>query len=100
MTTKTRATLLLAPLAFVFFGSAWGQNPNDNRDLLNRADDIVTQGQEILRFDTFGDEQFWTGTLQLNQAIEGAALGGVGPGVSPRTALELGLKVDVNALPH
>ena len=38
--------------------------------------------------------------LQLHKAIEGAALGGVGPGVSPKTALTVaGLKVDVDALP-
>jgi hypothetical protein len=31
--------------------------------------------------------------------VEGSALGGVGPGVSPAAALSLGLKVDVDALP-
>jgi hypothetical protein len=35
----------------------------------------------------------------LHQAIEGAALGGVGPGVTPEQALKLGLKVDVDKLP-
>ena len=38
--------------------------------------------------------------LQLHQAIEGEALGGVGPGVSPKTALAVGLKVDSEALPR
>ena len=37
--------------------------------------------------------------LQLHKAIAGAANGGVGPGVSPKTALAVGLKVDVDALP-
>jgi hypothetical protein len=55
------------------------------------------QGQQIFRFDTFGDQDFWGGTLQLHKAIEGTRFGGVGPGISPRTALALGLKVDVNA---
>src|SRR4029078_1001702 len=55
--------------------------------------------KQIFRFDTFGDEDYWGGMLQLHKAIEGAALGGVGPGVSPRTALGVGLKVDVDALP-
>src|SRR5581483_9725402 len=41
---------------------------------------------------------FWGGTLQLHKAIEGAAHGGVGPGVSPVTALSVGLKVDQDAL--
>src|SRR5262249_39004132 len=48
---------------------------------------------------TFGDEAFWGDTLQLHQAIEGAQFGGVGPGVSPKAALGLGLKVDASALP-
>jgi hypothetical protein len=61
---------------------------------------LFEQGKEIFRFDTFGDEDYWGGMLQLHEAIEGAALGGVGPGVSPRTALTVaGLKVDVDALP-
>ena len=61
--------------------------------------DLITQGKQIFRFDTFGDQDFWGGQLQLHQAIEGAQFGGVGPGVSPATALAVGLKVDVQALP-
>ena len=60
---------------------------------------LLRQGRKIFRFDTFGDEAWWGNTLQLHQAIEGAKLGGVGPGVSPNTALAVGLKVDVDALP-
>jgi hypothetical protein len=48
---------------------------------------LFEQGKEIFRFDTFGDEDYWGGMLQLHKAVEGAALGGVGPGVSPKTAL-------------
>jgi hypothetical protein len=47
-------------------------------------------GQHIFRYDTFGDEQLWTNTLQMQQAIAA---------VSPRTALKVGLKVDAEALP-
>jgi mono/diheme cytochrome c family protein len=47
-------------------------------------------GRQIFRFDTFGDEQLWTDTLQMHQAIAR---------VSPATALSVGLKVDVDALP-
>src|SRR5262249_31794515 len=57
-------------------------------------------GRKTFRFDTFGDEAFWGGMLKLHQAIEGAKLGGVGPGLSPRNALALGLKVDLDALPE
>ena len=60
---------------------------------------LVNQGRQTFRFDTFGDESFWGGTLMLHRAIEGAKLGGVGPGVSPKTALAVGLKVDVDTLP-
>jgi hypothetical protein len=61
---------------------------------------LFEQGKKIFRFDTFGDEDYWGGMLQLHKAIEGAALGGVGPGVSPMAALTVaGLKVDVDALP-
>jgi hypothetical protein len=65
----------------------------------SHAERMMKEGKEIFRFDTFGDEEFWGDTLNLHQAIEGAALGGVGPGVSPATALAVGLKVDVDALP-
>src|SRR4051794_23006414 len=64
------------------------------------ATDLVRQGRTIFRFDDFGDNAFWGGALQLHKAIEGSANGGVGPGVSPKTALGVGLKVDVNALPR
>ena len=63
------------------------------------SQDLISQGKQIFRFDTFGDEDFWGGQLQLHKAIEGAQFGGVGLGVSPRTALAVGLKVDVQALP-
>jgi hypothetical protein len=55
-------------------------------------------GRRVFRFDTFGDEAFWGGTLRLHEAIEGSGHGGVGSGVSPRTALAIGLKVDAGAL--
>ncbi len=63
------------------------------------GESLVDQGRQIFRFDTFGDQDFWGGTLHLHEALEGAKLGGVGPGVSPATALAVGLKVDQDALP-
>jgi hypothetical protein len=68
--------------------------------VINRnADALMARGRKIFRFDTFGDEAFWGDTLKLHQAIEGQRFGGVGPGLSPATALSVGLKVDVDALP-
>jgi mono/diheme cytochrome c family protein len=47
-------------------------------------------GRAIFRFDTFGDEQLWTDVLRMHEAIAT---------VNPATALAVGLKVDVKALP-
>ena len=60
---------------------------------------LVAEGQQIFRFDTFGDEDFWSGLLHIDKAILGEKNGGYGPGVSPLTALSVGLKVDAAALP-
>jgi hypothetical protein len=67
--------------------------------ITRHGESLVEQGREIFRFDTFGDEEFWGDTLGLHRAIEGERLGGVGSGVSPATALAVGLKVDQDALP-
>ena len=60
----------------------------------------VREGRDIFRYDTFGDEAYWGGELRLHEAIAGQANGGVGPGISPKEAIELGLRVDVEALPR
>lgn len=73
------------------------ERPDDPPE--DMATRLVREGREVFRFDTFGDEAFWGGRLQLHRAIAGDAHGGVGPGISPRTALSLGLKVDADALP-
>jgi cytochrome c5 len=49
------------------------------------------EGKRIFRFDTFGDEQFWTDTLRMHEVVEKS--------VDPTTALKVGLKVDADALP-
>jgi hypothetical protein len=72
---------------------------HDHQDPISNATSKVKRGRNVFRFDTFGDQAFWGDTLKLHQAIEGAGLGGVGPGVSPATALTVGLKVDIDALP-
>ncbi len=52
---------------------------------------LVARGKQIFRFETYGDESFWTDTLRLHEVIRSS--------VSPETALSVGLKVDVHALP-
>jgi hypothetical protein len=71
----------------------------DQRNIASGVVEIL-RGRKIFRFDTFGDQAFWGDTLGLHRAIAGRANGGVGGGLSPKAALELGLKVDVNALPR
>ena len=56
-----------------------------HRDRLRRI------GKNIFRFDTFGDEQLWTDVLRMHEVL---------PSVDPTTALAVGLKVDVDALPR
>ena len=70
-----------------------------NQTIAGNAASLVAQGRHVFRFDTFGDQAFWGDSLHLHQAIEGSKFGGVGAGVSPNTALAVGLKVDVDALP-
>jgi hypothetical protein len=57
------------------------------------------QGREIFRYDTFGSEAFWGGKMGLHRAVAGQEHGGVGKGLTPREALQAGLKVDVGKLP-
>ena len=69
------------------------------RNVVANAAKMIAEGRQIFRHDTFGDEDFWGGELRLHQAIAGRKFGGVGPGLGPEAALDLGLKVDVDALP-
>src|SRR5215204_4535166 len=64
---------------------------SDDDLILNNAQEMLREGRATFRFDTFGDEQFWGGKLKLHQAVAGAANGGVGAGLSPQQALEVGL---------
>jgi hypothetical protein len=61
---------------------------------------MLREGREIFRYDSFGSEDFWGGQLRLHEAILGEGLGGVGGGLTPKKALELGLKVDAGQLPE
>jgi hypothetical protein len=108
---KTLACLALGTVALAVGWFARVNAQSDDAPLANRqvrtfddrirlqAIDAFRAGRRTFRFDTFGDEDFWGGKLQLQRAIEGERFGGVGPGISPSAALKLGLKVDVEALP-
>src|SRR6266852_4317457 len=101
------AVSFLLGLALVV-GLGWGgeerdasRNPNSENDrhISAHAQRMIAEGRRIFRFDTFGSEAFWGDALQLHKAIAGEKNGGVGGGVSPKTALSVGLKVDAEALP-
>lgn len=72
-------------IACVLSGSTAATRQGDANEEAKRR-----EGQEIFRHDTFGDEQLWTDVLRMHEVL---------PGVDPATALAVGLKVDVDALP-
>src|SRR5688500_10382789 len=83
-----KRALALASVLCVVVASLYAAKPDRPRE----DEDLVAEGREIFRFDTFGDEQLWTDQLRMHEVIEAA--------VDPITALQiLGLKVDVDALP-
>lgn len=72
----------------------------NDRHINASARRLIEEGRQVFRFDTFGSEAFFGDALGLHKAIAGEKNGGVGPGVSPKTALAVGLKVDADALPE
>jgi hypothetical protein len=105
---RDSASLLAICLFLAGAWSVWAQSkkapspqPQSQNDTVisNHAQQMLEQGKQIFRYDTFGDEAYWGDSLRLHEAIAGEHLGGVGPGVSPKTALAVGMKVDVDALP-
>jgi len=99
-------TCMAAVWTAAFVSAQTGRfGPSDDRPTFDdaisaNATDLFTRGRQTFRFDTFADEHFWGDALKLHQAIEGGRFGGVGPGISPATALALGLKVDAAMLPQ
>jgi hypothetical protein len=98
---------LLAAVAIGIPSAAFAQQPKRaatpgttlDPALKQNVDRVLAEGMQTFRHDTFGSEEFWGGTLKLHQAVQGQKFGGVGAGVSPKQALELGLKVDMAAVP-
>ena len=69
---------IIAAASLVFtlaLASAAGQGASRNEN------DKSPTGQAIFRFDTFGDEQLWTGVLRMHEVIRS---------VPPATALAVG----------
>jgi hypothetical protein len=78
-------------MAFAVSGFSAGRHPDTHAGSAEQPPDRGHRdGQAIFRFDTFGNEQLWTDVLRLHDVI---------PTVDPVTALAVGLKVDVEALP-
>lgn len=97
------AVAAIATLLFATYGRAdlvekLRQRLLDERVETN-AQSMLVEGRNTFRNDTFGSETFWGDNLKLHRAIAGEANGGIGPGVAPKTALAVGLKVDIDALP-
>ena len=76
-----------------------GKESTWNTDIRQNAEDLLEKGRAVFRFETFGDEAFWTDKLQLHKAIADKGAGGIGEGLSPKAALDAGLKVDIDVLP-
>ena len=80
-------SVMLAAAIAILAMFADGIYAQKERKLAERINDnaqrMVDEGRQTFRFDTFGDEAFWSGSLKLHQAIAGSIFGGVGPGVSP-----------------
>ena len=79
----------LSATALVINGCGGGSSASDTSAADRAA--LLAQGQQTFRFDTYGDETFWTDTLRMHEVISS--------GVSPATALSVELKVDAEAVP-
>ena len=82
---------LLAVLALTLAVALYGCGAKRPAQEATTTGDNLAEGQRIFRFDTFGNETFWTDTLRLNEVVEKS--------VDPTTALSVGLKVDADVLP-
>jgi hypothetical protein len=75
-------------------------DPKEFDDAIKQnSKDLFEKGKAVFRFETFGDEVFWTDQLQIQKAIADEKHGGTGKGLTPKEALAAGLKVDLSILP-
>jgi hypothetical protein len=97
-----RAIASIVGVSFLIAGPAVAEpakKADPAGDIAANARRMIDEGRQTFRYDSFGDEAFWSDALHIDKAIAGAANGGLGGGVSPKTALSVGLKVDAAALP-
>lgn len=71
-----------------------------NESIERNMKEMFHKGKAVFRYETFNDEVFWTDQLQLQKAIADEKHGGIGKGLSPKQALDAGLKVDLAVLPR
>lgn len=99
MESKAKLLILFGLVFLVGAGFILASHGPFDRQIRENSESLFSEGRETFRYDTLGSEAFWGDALRLHEAIAGSAHGGVGPGVSPKTALAVGLKVDAEALP-
>jgi hypothetical protein len=107
----TKTAIVITVIVIIISGSRFIQCSNsssaqpqktavEKEDAITaNANKMLADGKQTFRFETFGDEAYWTDALQLNKAIAGEKNGGVGAGLSPNAALAAGLKVDMDVIP-
>jgi hypothetical protein len=115
-TTTSKTTVVISLFILVITAGQFTQCKTTKADTRNELDmsgdadefddaikqnskDLFDKGRAIFRFETFGDEAFWTDQLQLHKAIADSKHGGNGNGITPKQALDAGLKVDLTVLP-
>jgi mono/diheme cytochrome c family protein len=98
MVTQAKSTrnrivpaLWFATLCLIVLWAVFGCTSKKPAHEATPAVSDVSEGMRIFRFDTFGNEPFWTDTLRMNEVVEKS--------VDPTKALEVGLKVDSEMLP-
>jgi hypothetical protein len=96
----TASCAILSSIILACAGAPKKQTGVPIKDMVRaNMDRMFIDGQQVFRFDTFGDEAFWGGKLRLHEPIAGEKHGGAGPGLTPKQALAVGLKVDTDQLP-
>jgi mono/diheme cytochrome c family protein len=92
---RTVALTVVAASGIIAFVAACARSqagsPSGFEVVSDMSPATLAEGQRIFRFDTFGDEQFWTDTARMHDVVQKA--------VDPTTALTVGLKVDAEAIP-